>query len=176
MLIFANFKKCYTTYMKKPLIITIGLAIILVAAAVWYVMMAPKASTPAANNATNSSTDSNTPESPAVPSEQPSTAAGAYTDYSADKVAAATGTRVLFFHAPWCPQCRELDESIKQAQLPDGLTIFKVDYDSNQALRQQYGVTIQTTLVRIDSEGNLLEKYVAYDEPTFASVKTNLLD
>lgn len=163
--------------MKKPVIITIVLALILVAAAIWYVMMAPKASTPAVkNNVTDSGSNQNSPESPAVTGEQPSASAGLYTEYSSDKVAAADGTRVLFFHAPWCPQCRALDESIKQAQLPDGLTIFKVDYDSNQALRQQYGVTIQTTLVRLDSEGNLLKKYVAYDEPTFASVKTNLLD
>lgn len=163
--------------MKKPLIITIAVVIILIGAAVWYVMTAPKASTPAANNTTSSTSgQDDSPGSPAVAPEEPSTSPGTYTEYSSDKVAAATGTRVLFFHAPWCPQCRALDESINQAQLPDGLTIFKVDYDSNQALRQQYGVTIQTTLVRLDSEGNLLEKYVAYDEPTFASVKTNLLD
>jgi thiol-disulfide isomerase/thioredoxin len=100
---------------------------------------------------------------------------GEYTSYSADKLAEAKGTKLLFFHAPWCPQCRELDASIKASSLPDGFTIFKVDYDSHQALRAKYGVTIQTTIVKVDDAGNKIESYVAYDEPTFASVKKALL-
>jgi len=59
--------------------------------------------------------------------------------------------------------------------VPDGVTIFKTDYDSNQALRQKYGVTIQTTLVKIDDDGKLVKKYVAYDEPTLESLTKNLL-
>ncbi len=102
-------------------------------------------------------------------------AGGEYKDYSAEAVSATEGTRLLFFHASWCPQCRALDASIKQSDIPSGVTIFKVDYDSNQALRKQYGVTVQTTVVRLDAQGNLVEKYVAYDQPNFDSVKSNLL-
>ena len=101
--------------------------------------------------------------------------AGAYVDYSASAVTDAKGTKILFFHAPWCPQCRQLDASIKAGSVPDGVTIFKTDYDSNQALRQKYGVTIQTTLVKIDDDGKLVKKYVAYDEPTLESLTKNLL-
>lgn len=100
---------------------------------------------------------------------------GAYKEYSEEAVAATEGTRLLFFHASWCPQCRQLDASLRQSEIPSGVTIFKVDYDSNQALRQKYGVTIQTTVVKIDAQGDGVEKYVAYDEPTFAAVKENLL-
>lgn len=100
---------------------------------------------------------------------------GAYVDYSVAAVKAASGTKILFFHAPWCPQCRQLDASIKNGAVPDGVTIFKVDYDSNQALRKQYGVTIQTTLVSIDANGNLVKKFVAYDDPSLSAVTGNLV-
>lgn len=100
---------------------------------------------------------------------------GAYKEYD-ERVAVATeGTKLLFFHAPWCPQCRSLDTSIKNGTVPENVTIFKVDYDSNQALRKKYGVTIQTTIVKVDDLGNFVKKYVAYDEPTLESVIKNAL-
>lgn len=101
--------------------------------------------------------------------------AGRYVAYSADAVMQAKGQRILFFHAPWCPQCRKLESSIEAGNVPGGVTIFKVDYDSNQTLRQKYGVTIQTTLVLLDEKGNELKKYVAYDQPSLDAVVKNLL-
>ncbi len=98
-----------------------------------------------------------------------------YVEYSPEIIAKTTGTKILFFYAPWCPQCRALEKSIKAGSIPQGTTIIKIDYDSNQALRQKYEVTIQTTLVRVDDAGNLVEKYVAYDEPTLQSLVDNLL-
>ncbi|HEX7259499.1 MAG TPA: thioredoxin family protein [Candidatus Saccharimonadia bacterium] len=100
---------------------------------------------------------------------------GSYEAYASEKITATSNTKILFFHAPWCPQCRKLENDIKMQGVPEGVSIFKVDYDSNQALRKRYGVTIQTTMVKIDDQGNLVEKYVAYDEPTFANVGANLL-
>jgi len=97
-----------------------------------------------------------------------------YIDYYEGVIAATSGEKILFFHAPWCPQCRQLDEQIKNGTLPDSITIIKTDYDSMQELRQKYGVTLQTTLVKVDDEGNLIKKYVAYDEPTLASLKENI--
>lgn len=104
-----------------------------------------------------------------------SASAGSYVDYDQSLVASTTGTKILFFHAPWCPQCRQLETEIQAGPLPEGTTIFKVDYDTNQALRQKYGVTLQTTLVKVDDQGNLVEKYVAYEEPTLAALKQNIL-
>lgn len=101
---------------------------------------------------------------------------GKYIDYSEANLANASGQRVLFFHASWCGQCRQLDEDIKKDPIPDGLTILKVDYDTNQDLRQKYGVTFQTTFVKIDAQGNRIGKpYIAYDEPTFDAVKRDFL-
>ena len=117
--------------------------------------------------------ENSTGETPANKSTE--TKQGAYVDDSSSVIASTAGTKILFFHAPWCPQCRALETSIKSSQIPEGVTIIKVDYDTNQPLRKKYGVTIQTTLVRVDESGNLVKKYVAYDEPTLAAVKTNLL-
>ena len=100
---------------------------------------------------------------------------GQYIEYTDTIVATTKGTKILFFHAPWCPQCRQLEESIKSGEIPANVSIIKVDYDSNQSLRKKYGVTIQTTLVRVDDQGNLVEKFVAYTNPNLNSIKTNLL-
>lgn len=103
------------------------------------------------------------------------TSQGSYENYSANIISATEGTKILFFHAPWCPQCRALESSINAGKIPSGVTIIKVDYDSSQSLRKKYGVTIQTTLVRVDDDGNLVEKFVAYESPTLQSVIDNLL-
>ena len=108
----------------------------------------------------------------ATAAEQP----GVFKDYQDGLVASTDGVTLLFFHAPWCPQCRMIESDINEQGVPNGVTILKVDYDSNQALRQKYGVTLQTTFVEVDTEGNEIEKYVAYNEPTFDSVKANILE
>ena len=100
---------------------------------------------------------------------------GKYIDYKADVIATTSGTKLLFFHAPWCPQCRDIDTDIKASVIPSNTTIIKVDYDSNQSLRQKYGVTLQTTIVKVDDQGELIKKYVAYDSPTLDSIIINLL-
>lgn len=106
---------------------------------------------------------------------QPAVNSGAYLDYKDGIIAETNGTKLLFFHAPWCPQCRALDADIKEKGVPEGVTFIKVDYDSNQRLRQKYGVAVQTTVVKVDDDGNLLEKFVAYDNPSFAAVAEELL-
>jgi thiol-disulfide isomerase/thioredoxin len=147
--------------------------IIVIGVASFYVMTAPTAKVPSVKpspslSASPSSTAANTSDLPAR--------AGAYIDYSSDVIAATPGTKLLFFHASWCPQCRALDKDILATTLPENVTIIKVDYDTHQDLRQKYGITIQTTLVRVDDQGNLIKKYVAYNQPTFAAVKQNLLE
>ena len=153
---------------KKALVVSLAI-VLLIAAGVAFLLMrktpdlAPQAvPTPQ-------------PENAQQVEKQPSLAKGKYVDYSEDAFAHTSGTRLIFFYAPWCPQCRMLDESIKASDLPDGLTIFKLDYDSNQSLRQKYGVTLQTTVVKVDAEGKGIKNYVAYDEPSFASVSRALL-
>lgn len=161
--------KWYNAAMKKyALPIGIGIAVL---AVVGLVLFAPKA-----NDYTSSGT--NTSATPSAQVEQGTgtqASAGTYIDYSENSIANASGTKILFFHAPWCPQCKALDASIKAGPIPSGATIIKVDYDSNQALRKKYGVTTQTTLVLVDDNGGLVKKYVAYSTPSLDALITNLL-
>lgn len=87
---------------------------------------------------------------------------GSYEMYDASKLAMAKdGKVVLFFKASWCPTCRALDGDIKASlgDIPAGVTILEVDYDKSGDLKQKYGVTTQHTLVQVDSQGTLLNKW-----------------
>lgn len=100
---------------------------------------------------------------------------GSFVDYSEDALANAEGQKVLFFHAPWCSQCRSIEAGIESDGVPTGFTIIKVDYDSNQDLRAKYGVKLQTTFVKLDENNEKIDDYVAYSEPTFEAVKREFL-
>jgi thiol-disulfide isomerase/thioredoxin len=97
-------------------------------------------------------------------------APGAYVDYTDGAIESTAGPKVLFFHASWCPQCRALDAELTAQGAPDGLTVFKVDYDSRTDLRQKYGVTLQTTVVFVDDAGEPLSSSVLYDDPSIAAL------
>lgn len=87
---------------------------------------------------------------------------GSYELYDASKLAMAKdGKVVLFFKASWCPSCRALDSDIKASLsgIPAGVTILEVDYDKSGELKQKYGVTMQHTLVQVDAQGTLLNKW-----------------
>jgi thiol-disulfide isomerase/thioredoxin len=156
---------------KKLLIVIVGL-ILIIAGSLTYVFVLR-------NNQqveTNQREVKNTVDpSSSLNKTDKTTAKGMYLPYSSEAVAAAKGKVLLFFHAPWCPQCRAIEQSIEEDGVPSDVTILKVDYDSNQALRQKYGVTLQTTFVKVDSQGNKLASYTAYDEPTFSAVRRELL-
>ncbi len=82
--------------------------------------------------------------------------AGAYLPYSADAVASSDADRILlFFHATWCPSCKALDADIvKNADtIPDGVAIYKVDYDTSTELKRKYGVTTQHSIIEINKSG-----------------------
>jgi thiol-disulfide isomerase/thioredoxin len=123
------------------------------------------------------STASPTAETPAPTADMeteasavPAPAPGAYVDYTDGAIESTAGTKVLFFHASWCPKCRQLDEQLRAEGAPDGLTVFKVDYDSRTDLRQKYGVTLQTTVVFVDDRGELISSTVLYDDPSIDSL------
>jgi len=155
---------------KKSLIAVLCLVLVLGASLV-YISVRPKIS------------KAPTPETPASRWEEevtkvenrPEETKGVYTIYTPEALASAKGTVLLFFHAPWCPQCRQIDTSITKDGLPSNVTVLKVDYDTHQELRTKYGVTIQTTFVKVNTAGEKLASYVAYDEPQFSSVQRALL-
>lgn len=88
--------------------------------------------------------------------------AGAYLtekQYAAKKASRAGTKVVLFFHAPWCSSCRATEKSLEKTGVPSGLTVVKVDYDSNTALRKQLGVTVQHTFVELNAKGRPIAKF-----------------
>jgi thiol-disulfide isomerase/thioredoxin len=85
-----------------------------------------------------------------------------YMDYSeADFAAAGDSKRVLFFHAPWCPTCRPADREFRERanEIPEGVVVFKTDYDSETELKQKYRITYQHTYVLVDEAGNEVSKW-----------------
>ncbi|OGG44815.1 hypothetical protein A2673_02150 [Candidatus Kaiserbacteria bacterium RIFCSPHIGHO2_01_FULL_50_13] len=87
---------------------------------------------------------------------------GSYEAYAPEKLALAnSGDVVLFFRASWCPTCRALDADIKAHlnDIPAGVAILILDYDTETTLRQKYGVTYQHTLVQVDAGGNQIAKW-----------------
>lgn len=111
----------------------------------------PSPSAPADGTATDSETDAES---------------GVYTEYYDGAIDETAGLKVLFFHASWCPKCRDLDADIEANEVPSGMTIFKVDFDTATELRQKYGVTLQTTIVYVGDDGAVLTKGVLYDDTT----------
>jgi thiol-disulfide isomerase/thioredoxin len=126
--------------------------------------------TPSASSSEMPSASQEPSPDPTPSVTQPAPTAGQYLEYTDGAIEQTDGAKVLFFHAPWCPQCRKLDEQLLAEGAPDGLTVLKVDYDSRSDLRQKYGVTLQTTVVFVDDAGELLSSTVLYDDPSIASL------
>lgn len=111
---------------------------------------------------------------PSQPSELQSEPTGSYQPYSQQAFNDSQAQyKLLFFHAPWCPQCRAIEKSTTGG-VPADVAIFKIDYDTATELRQKYGVTIQTTIVLVGNDGNLIKKHVAYDEPSLPAILSAL--
>ncbi len=84
---------------------------------------------------------------------------GMFIEYSAEKVAATSGNKVLFFHANWCPSCITAAKNLSADSIPEGLNVFKVDYDSSADLKVKYGVVSQHTFVQIDDNGTMVKRW-----------------
>ncbi len=141
----------------KYILWVIGI-IVLIAALVLVVVLRPM--TPKTTMETTQDTQTSTAvDMPAVSQSSADTpvilASGRYENYSSSLVR-DTGyqTTLLFFYAGWCPECRGYDQAIKSATIPDGVQILKVSYDDEQTLRKQYGVTIQSSFVRVNAAGD----------------------
>lgn len=149
--------------MNKRVLIVVAILAVVIGASIAALALTPPADQPTAARSA--------PRTP-VPSPSPSASPlpGRYVAYSADELAATEGRTFVFFYAPWCGQCVDIDEGILAQRVPDGVTILKADFDSEQALEQQYGVTMRTTFIEVDDDGAELQRFVAYDTPTFDAV------
>ncbi len=172
--------------MGKKTIIMIGLVVVLaLGAGTWYILTkdgdgsgAKKSTdttkTTEPKDQPKKDTDESTKKDQPKDSEKVAKADGRYVDYEASKVSAKGYERtLLFFHAPWCPECQAFDKAIKNGQIPAGVQILKVDYDSNKDLRQKYGVTVQTTFVRVDANGNKQSAWKGYGSASLDALLEN---
>jgi thiol:disulfide interchange protein len=68
------------------------------------------------------------------------------------KAMAEGKTTLVFFHAPWCPVCRAQEPKVLAHLNGDAkhVVAFRVDYDSNMALRKEMNVQKQSTLILFD--------------------------
>jgi len=144
--------------------IKIGIVILLVVVGVGYLATKDSGSkTITAEETTEVVTEKSTVDTVATKvAEIPSTSdtqvaeVGTYQAYDPALVANSDAEHiVLFFAASWCPSCRALDKDIlaNQGSIPSGVEIYKVDYDTAIALKKQYGVTTQHSLIEIASDG-----------------------
>jgi len=95
-----------------------------------------------------------------------------FTDFTQERYSEHLGEKpfAIFFHAGWCPACIELEKQINEniGSLPQGTVILKADYDTENKLRQEYGITTQATVVVIDKSGNAMPTLFG---PTFEELK-----
>ncbi|MEK7631940.1 MAG: thioredoxin family protein [Patescibacteria group bacterium] len=101
-----------------------------------------------------------------------------FVDYTSSALVTAQqrGRAVLYFHANWCPVCRVLEPDLRAniSTFPSDVTILKVDYDHETALKQQYGVTYQHTFVQVDANGVERKQWSGGDSKA-SSVRDNIL-
>ncbi|MDO5343712.1 MAG: thioredoxin family protein [Candidatus Saccharibacteria bacterium] len=152
------------TKQQKIIGIIIGIvavigAVTAVLALTWQRWQAPNESaTVRDTNSQQASPQQNTTQPPAQtsqPAPQPGAArtVGYYGDYTDARAADRSYDKtILFFHAPWCNECRAFEQAIQAGPIPADVQILKVDYDSRQDLRQKYGVRIQSTFVELDDD------------------------
>lgn len=99
-----------------------------------------------------------------------------YTQSHNDSIIGKSPT-VLFFHADWCPTCRTIESNINDelASFPAGTQILKVNFDKETKLKQDYEVFVQSTLIVLDSAGNVVKKLAApSNKELIAAIKTSL--
>ncbi len=98
-----------------------------------------------------------------------------YSAYSEAKYNELKGKKAfaLFFHADWCPTCVGIEKAVQEdlANYPAGTTILQANFDTESALKQQYGIQMQSTVVIIDAEGNPVKTLAS---PANIEIKTAL--
>jgi thiol-disulfide isomerase/thioredoxin len=86
---------------------------------------------------------------------------GRYTAFTED-VLTDGSTKILFFHASWCPSCKKANQDLTEMYAEEKFVVstYKVDYDKAKDLKRKYGVIQQHTFILIDAQGNELDRIV----------------
>lgn len=125
------------------------------------------------NDTTNA--DATSTDAPAQTGSNVTGKSAKYTEYTDKALADAVvyGRPVLFFYASWDQTSKdaEVDILANLGALPEGVTVLKVNYDSADSLKKQYGITYQHSFVQIDAHGN---KVISWSGADAASIIDNL--
>lgn len=84
-----------------------------------------------------------------------------YADFNQD-VLANGETKLLFFHAPWCPFCVKNNQNLLSlyGEGNASLSTYKIDYDTSDDLKRRYGIVTQDTFVLVDGNGTALKTVI----------------
>jgi len=85
-----------------------------------------------------------------------------YIDFSDQLYSSMLGKKpfALFFHAKWCPTCRQMEKDIKAdlKSFPRGTVILKADFDTQTALEKKYGIVSQSFIVILNKNGEAVSQ------------------
>lgn len=107
-----------------------------------------------------------------------SSGANSIQPYSVSALAESeTENNLLFFHAQWCTVCKSVERNIEAGSIPDDLSIFLVDFDSNegQDLADKYRIPIQYSMVQVDNDGTEVNQWVNNFGDGIDDITSNLL-
>jgi hypothetical protein len=100
-----------------------------------------------------------------TPTDEVTLADGRFVEYQQALVDdAGYNETILFFYAAWCPECRAFEQAINSGEISDGVQVLRVNYDTESALKAQHQVTLQSTFVRVNAEGQQVSKWVGYGQ------------
>lgn len=76
---------------------------------------------------------------------------------------------ILFFHADWCPLCRQLESKIKEdLSILNGHSVLEANFDREIELKKEFEVLAQTTVIFINEKGENVGKKV---NPSIESIQ-----
>ncbi len=162
--------------MNKSVKIVIAISLILLVSIGAFLLLQKEGKAPAASEADANSTASSENKVGQDEGDPALVAEGRYTNYSETELANSSYNQtIVFFYAPWCPECRAFKTTINEGQIPNRVQILETDFDSSTNLKKKYGVTLQSTFVRVDGSGNLQKKWVGYGkDKSLATILENL--
>lgn len=94
-----------------------------------------------------------------------------YTDYAQDLIGKTEKT-VLFFHALGNPASTLSDSLVYWGDIPENVTVLKVNYDGSEELKKKYEIADSNTFVQVDKSGKLLKKWSG--GATFNEIVSNI--
>lgn len=118
----------------------------------------------------SSTTKKDMDQAQAISHQQNSIAAGHYEEYTPEKLEALMGSEkfALFFHANWCPTCRALEKKLKEnLKKLNSRTVLEVNYDTETDLKKKYGITVQSMVVFVNSDGSVFQTVLNPDLELF---------